>query len=330
MDSIIADYLSGLKFGELQTFKNMDILPLFTSANGDPQYVSLKEALGARFITITEVNQSGSVPELKVRNTSSQHILLLDGEELVGAKQNRVLNTSILLKGNSELIIPVSCTEQGRWGYTSPMFSHSEVMMSYRSRALKAHTVSESLHTSQKYSSDQLEVWSAIERMHSEAGTSSGTRAMRDVYVAKTKELEEYEQVFEYIPQQRGSLIFINGEVAGFDIISRDAAYKTIHSQLVRSYAMDALLQMTSETASGSLDKAKSFLEKTAQCQESRFESPGEGYDYRFESAEVIGSGLVANNRVIHLAFFKMDKEATQVRMSGYMQRRRFRQRGTS
>jgi hypothetical protein len=54
--------------------------------------------------------------------------LRLNGEELMGAKQNRGLNTTILLKPQSETIIPVSCTERGRWSYKSPVFGESERM----------------------------------------------------------------------------------------------------------------------------------------------------------------------------------------------------------
>jgi len=76
-------------------------------------------------LKITEINKGGSVPELKVTNTAMQYVLLLDGEELMGAKQNQVLNATVLLRPNSETVIPVSCTEQGRCAYSSEEFSSS-------------------------------------------------------------------------------------------------------------------------------------------------------------------------------------------------------------
>ena len=89
-------------------------------------YLTLKEALEKRLLIVKEVSAEASVPELKVINNADVPMLLLDGEELAGAKQNRVLNTSVLVKEKSELIIPVSCTEQGRWSYQTDEFSNSE------------------------------------------------------------------------------------------------------------------------------------------------------------------------------------------------------------
>src|SRR4030042_597920 len=144
MDLIISDYLTKLEFGEVhpvrngtcnptadkrsiisngvKIFNNMGVFPLFTSINDSPKYLTLKEALEKNLLTITEVSQGGSVPELKVLNRGGIPVLLLDGEELAGAKQNRVLNTTILLKEDSETVIPVSCSAQRRWPYASTPF----------------------------------------------------------------------------------------------------------------------------------------------------------------------------------------------------------------
>ena len=328
MDPIITNYLSELEVGELRVFENMGIIPLFTSVNSDPEYVSLKEALDEKLITITEVGQAGSVPELQVVNTSPLSILLLDGEELAGAKQNRVLNTSILLKGHSETIIPVSCTERGRWAYTSATFSDTDFLMSHRLRSEKSSTVTGSLRTAQSYSSDQIRVWAGIERMHQDTGTLSRTSAMADVYAAKSKELDEYLQAFAYVTHQRGSLIAINGQFVGLDVISREKVYETLHPKLVKSYAMDALLQKKDPFDEPSVGQAKAFLQEIQECEENKFDSIGQGHDYRFEGERVIGSALVFAQKVIHLAFFRLAKSERVDNMSGYLQRRDFRRSG--
>ena len=322
MDPTITNYLSALRLGELQVFENMAIVPVFTSLNGGPDYELLKGAMDEALITITEVNRSGSVPELKVTTTSPHPILLLDGEELIGAKQNRVLNTSILLKGDSETIIPVSCTEQGRWHYTSATFSDSGIIMSHRSRASKTETVTGSLRSKRGYSSDQLRVWSDIETLHREVGSTSQTRAMRDVYTAKTQDLEAYLSAFECVAHQQGSLIFINGEPVGLDVISRERSYWALHPKLIKSYAIDALLQSQGGFDAPSLDRARAFLQEAQDCEESRFTSVGLGYDYRFEGAQVVGSALVFEGHIIHLALFRLDRRGRADAMSGCRQRR--------
>ena len=129
MDKDIKKYLTSLDLGKLQHFKNMAVLPLMTALDDSPQYLILKQALDQHVLVIGEVSKEGRVPELKVTNKSDMPVLLLDGEELAGAKQNRVLNTTILLEQNSETIIPVSCTEQRRWSYESKEFAESGTVM---------------------------------------------------------------------------------------------------------------------------------------------------------------------------------------------------------
>jgi environmental stress-induced protein Ves len=65
-------------------------------------------------VEVAEVDESGQFSRLKVINRSDLSVLILDGEELVGAKQNRIVNTTILIAAESVTIIPVSCVEQGR------------------------------------------------------------------------------------------------------------------------------------------------------------------------------------------------------------------------
>ena len=72
----------------------------------------------------------------------------LGGEELAGVKQNRIVNTTILVQGNATIVIPVSCVEHGRWSYDSPRFRSKERMMSSNLRAMKSEQVNYSIRSS--------------------------------------------------------------------------------------------------------------------------------------------------------------------------------------
>ena len=254
-------------------------------------------------------------------------MLLLDGEELAGAKQNRVLNTSILLKKKSELIIPVSCTEQGRWSYQTDEFYNSENILSHRIRGKKAAYVSNSLKESGSYDSDQGAIWDEIHELSIDAGIHSPTAAMKDVFEGKKDDLEEYMKAFPCLPHQKGMFVFMGGEVAGWDILSRESAFKVIFPKLVKSYAMDAVLEKGKKKGSSklALEEAKRFLREIKDCKEKKYSSSGQGWDYRFEGKDEVGSALVYRKGIIHMAFFKISKEERVGRMSGYKRRRGYR-----
>lgn len=325
MDQIMINFLSKLEFGELQAFKNMAVIPLFNSVNHVPQYLSLGEALGKGLLTVTEVSQAGVVPELKVSNKADLPVLLLDGEELAGAKQNRVINTTILLMEHSETIIPVSCTEHGRWDYATPAFGESGNIMSHNLRARKVSSVYQTLKEGMSYRGNQGEVWDGIENLSAEAKVHSRTGAMRDVFEEKKSDLDDYLKPFPYVPHQKGILVMINGKVIGFDILSFEPVYEALHPKLAKSYAMDAILQQGGKADNGSVEKARRFIEDTRQCKEERFKSVGHGWDHRFEGSGVVGSALVHQEKVIHMAFFGITESEKVGRMSSASRRRSFR-----
>lgn len=328
MEPVISNYLNDLKVGEHCSFHNLEVFPLFISQNGSPAYLTMKEALGQQLISILEISESGSVPQLKVLNKSDDFVLLLDGEELMGAKQNRVLNTSVLLKGQSETVIPVSCTEQGRWSYHSPEFHDSDVIMACRIRSNKSRSVSDSLKRERKHSSDQGAVWEGIAEMHCAAGVDSSTGAMKDVFDSQKKELGDYLEAFTLQPEQQGILVYMNGKVCGLDFLSRNEAFTNIFQKLIKSYAMDALLEEQKSRKAPDHVEPGAFLAGLQRCQESRFESPGVGHDYRYEGSSCVGSALVYEAHPIHLAFFGLDSNEREIPMADFRSRRQFRRRG--
>lgn len=104
------------------TFGDIAVIPLRTLAFVDPPWLLLSEALASASVEISEISDQGTVPTIHIANRGVQDVLLLDGEELVGAKQNRILNTAVLVRAHSTLEVPVSCVEEGRWRYRSRRF----------------------------------------------------------------------------------------------------------------------------------------------------------------------------------------------------------------
>lgn len=325
MEKMIVEYLARIRLGGIQICENLGVVPLLFPGNGGPGYMTLKEALEKGALTVRELSESGSVPELKVINTGDIAVLLLDGEEIAGAKQNRVLNTTILVGAHMETVIPVSCTEQGRWSYTSREFMDSDVVMYSKVRREKSRDVTMNLKASVGYRSDQGAVWDGIEEMGHAAEVSAPTGAMKDVFEKKTQDLNEYIEAIPLIPDQKGMMVFINGAVVGFDILSHAAAYAGLHSKLLKSYAMEALLERTRRFPEPAIDAAKHFLGAVASSEEKKYRSTGLGWDYRFEAPGKVGSALVNDDRVVHMAFFAITESEKAGNMSGFRQRRGYR-----
>jgi hypothetical protein len=308
MDAVMNEYISNLNLGLVKEFKDMAVIPIFTPLNGPP-YLTLKEAMKKDLLVITEVDESGSVGELKVKNLADIPVLLLDGEEIIGAKQNRVLNTTILVAEGTEVIIPVSCTEQGRWNYKSKRFRYSNVIAAHRVRRNKSCTVLNSLRTEGKYRSNQSAVWNNINEISIEANVYSKTSAMKDVYESMDSKLEEFIQAFPSEDDQKGLLVLINGEVEGLEVLSSSKSYKLLHENLVKSYAMEAILDENREPGKDSSKHASQFIQKAIGSSESRHKSVGYGCDHRFTGKDLVGSSLIFQNMVIHSAFFKVKQQ---------------------
>jgi len=340
MKTTIDKTLQQIRLGEPQIFENICIIPL--TLPGDkgtgPEYLTMGKALEERLLVVSEVSSSGSVPNLRVENKSELPVLLLDGEELAGAKQNRVLNTTILLKPNSETIIPVSCTEQGRWAYTSPLFRESGTIMSHKARTRKMSGVMENLERGCGPASNQGAVWNEVSELSYKLNVASPSCAMRDVFEQKSRSLRQYLDAFRLCSDQIGLLALIGGRPAGMDLVSREPAYRELHAKLVKSYALEAMATQRDDEMDPKLAPETSmlspqtlgveFLKSCMGIPGKKYESAGMGWDWRLKSATVIGSALVLEDTVIHAAFFRNFDEGESrrsPRMAGFESRRRYR-----
>lgn len=304
MHAQVAQTLLHLQLDEPVAFKNLSMFPLLDGATGSPDYLMLEEALLANLVTVSEVHEGGAVNNLKVTNRAQQAVLIVDGEELIGAKQNRVVNLTILVPAEETIVIPVTCVEQGRWSHVSRDFRASRQAMPSTIRARKAEQVYYRRMTTGEALADQVMLWGDIAMLQMALDVDSPTGAMADIYDRYNVTLRDYERALKPLEGQVGALFAVNGRIVSLDVFDYARTFRLFFPKLVRSVALDAIRYFEGEFTPLTSDAAKEFVHRVAHAETQVFPAVGEGEDVRFRTAGVVGSALLARGRVVHLCAF--------------------------
>ena len=304
---IAIDAIRRVRFGPETRWRNLTMIPIIGDEGGCRDYATLDEALGNEWAEITEVNDGGQIPELKIVVKSATPVLLLDGEELIGAKQNRVLNLTILAPAQRATVIPVSCVESGRWRRTSTAFSSSPRTQFAEGRAAKMCQVTASLSAAGHRASDQHDVWRRIADKSARLNAPSDTSAMSAVFEKVDPGLDGFVCAFTPLERQVGAVFYINGRAAGLELFDAADTWRQLSAKLIRSFAVDAIDRQRRRARPSNLPAPAAFAAAIASSAASSFAAAGEGDDVRFSGSDIAAAALVARGRVMHLSAFPVE-----------------------
>jgi hypothetical protein len=297
--------ISSLAFGTPQRYRNLTLVPLIALEPRGADYLTLDEAISTGAAEVTELSESGSVPELRFRNRGDRDVLLLMGEELVGAKQNRVLNVTILVAAGQDVVIPVSCVEAGRWGYRSRAFRAADRTMYAAGRARLMEDVAHSLKASRTRRSDQSRVWQDIDAKMARMQSMSSTAAMADLYEQQATHVDAFRDAFTTVEAQVGAVFFIDDRAVGLEVFDAPSTWLRQGPKLIASYAIDALDGPGNSVPANVGDlEARSLLEQVLSASSEAHASLGKGLEIRLESLAIAGAGLELADRVVHLCVY--------------------------
>lgn len=303
----IESALSKLRIGEPQLSGTLAAFPLFPEQASPMDYLLLDDALEGDLAQVTEISHSGSVPELAFENRSGRRVLLVDGDELIGARQNRIVNITILVGAGMKLVIPVSCVEQGRWSYRSARFSTAARSLFASAKAKKMAQVSDALRHTGSRASDQGAIWSDIRSKLSERQVASGTSAMADLYDAVEPDLERAARDIVVQPGQSGAVFARGQQVVGLELFDSPEAFARCLPKMVRAYAMDADSDAPGVVDVGAaLADVRRFLAEMVAATAEKYAALGEGEDFRFTGDSLAGGALVDGERVVHVAAYRV------------------------
>ena len=292
--------------GDAVEHRGIVLAPLFPRRTPVAEYATLEDALPLG-LRIDEVSEAGSVPELAVTNPTDANVLLYDGEELLGAKQNRILNVTVLVAARSTTPIPVSCVEEGRWNRRSASFASAPHAAHPELRRRKAQLLAaEPL----AHGVAQGEVWDEVRAKSARLGVHSPTGAQADVFRSREDELRDLEHAFPLQHGQCGALLALGDDLC-LDYVSRPEAFARLYPKLRAGYLLDALERLDGKPTPQ--ERLAAFVESIGAATSARRRSAGLGEDVRLHGDGVLGSGLELDGELLQLCAFTGDEKSGRI-----------------
>jgi hypothetical protein len=304
MTASVSALLERAEVGEPQQAGGLQVFGLRLDPDEALAYQTLDEALAGQALEVTELSEGGSVPTLKLVNRADGRVFLMAGEQLIGAKQNRVLNTSLMVAGHAELPLPVSCVEQGRWRYQSRSFGSHGTSSHSRLRAKMTQQVSASYTDFDTPQANQGEVWREVSSKLGSMGSHSGSMALEQAYADHAPRIEADFGALTPPEGCRGVAFALHGRVVGADLFDQPATLAKLWPKLVRSYAIDALDGPAQPADPLAAAAVADWLRAAARAEAKPFPSPGLGEDVRLQGTGIVGAGLVVDGRPVHVQVF--------------------------
>jgi hypothetical protein len=287
-----------VRIGSPITHEKLSVFPLYLEAPAAPNYRLSEEALSDGTAVVEEVSEGGSVPNLAVDNKGDTLVLFVEGQELRGAKQNRVLNTSVLIAAKAKTVLPVSCVEQRRWRYVSKQFAASDGYSSSKLRSVLRKSVNDSTMSGGGHGSDQTAVWAEVSRQMTSLGSASATMAMADTITDHKPVIDRHVAEVAYADGAAGLAVAVGGKIVSVDLFDSPETCKKVWPRIVSGVVLDAMEEKQAATVSDA--EVTAALENLKSEPWQPVTAAGAGEEHRSASEKWHGSVLTLNGNLVH------------------------------
>jgi hypothetical protein len=279
-------------------------LAVFPILGPEPRllYASLCDAL-CNGSFVREVDDEGSVGSVLVANHGYSPMLVYEGEEIQGARQNRTFDSSILVPAGVELQVPVSCVEAGRWERSrrNEQFTPAAHTADPALRRAKRTAANTSARRGEPARANQQEVWAEVASRLQNHAVASSSSALSDIYTVRGHALEELRAVIHHVDGQVGTVLEISGQPVALDLVSRQDVFAQLLPRLGRGYALQAMNERAGKPAQRA---AEGFLALALEAHRQYLPTPGIGDGFAISGREIEGSGLTKDGELVALSAF--------------------------
>jgi len=287
-----------IKISEPRFLRNLVLIPVGNGNSTGPFLSSIDEVLTSKKGRFQEL----TTPDVNIilfENNSANPLLVIDGEEITGSLQNRIVTRSTIIEARTKKELPVICVEEGRWdnigGFHTGSCSYPRIR-SILSRSIKPNT--SSLKKAQEL------IWSEVTRKLMATRTNSTTSSMHDIYENLSDELSRYTEGFSKL--NRSTIGFIGiagGRILGCDLFGSHRIYKKFEDKLVRAYALDAIEY---QHLKSSIPPVEQFLKRVLDTFKREIANKNKKGVMTIKGKEFSGQGLIYQDFPAHLSVFPL------------------------
>lgn len=304
-----------------------------TNPNYSPQvFLSSIHAHQNKLLSITEVDDSGVVNKLTAISTADIPILITEGEELIGAKQNRIVNVSILLAPNSKTLIPVNCSESGRWSYRktsgfTPSDSKAEHTVRSEINSAYAQTLKDQEGNKKKYAENiianqwsvnasqktQRRAWDKIRMVMDSEGVHSGSSALHDIHKSRQDKRDQLHKRVPITKGQLGLLVCKNSQPYLLEYIENEQAYSEMHAGILNSLAVVLRFKTNQKYIKITKKKCLEWISKFRELEEVKKPGISLGENFFYSAIHQSGNALLYESQLIHLSIHETPDEEENI-----------------
>jgi hypothetical protein len=295
----LAEWLSAVRPTTTVAAGPLRIVRLVGATDG-PEAVFLEEAMASGQTSVTEVSPIGVVGRVVVSHEGRLPLLLVDGEQIVGAKQNRIVNASFLIGTRQRVVVPVSCVERGRWQGTTHSFESSDTTVAAAARIAKLRRVHASLAAGRGHDADQQAVWRDIDNYLRKSGTRSPSAAFDDGYRQHRGAIEEALPSLTPEPGQVGFALVHGVALVGLDLFGSPSLYERGWRKVARGFLLEVYEGQTTTTEAAAMRVVEALLQTMGRCTATRTPAPGLGETVHGAASGMAFTGVVHDGVLFH------------------------------
>lgn len=276
----------------------VSFFPIYLPANELPEI-----ATGDGSRLLLDELESASVSALRAANPTDRPVLVVEGEHFLGGKQNRAVNATVLVGARSEVELPVSCLEEGRWGRRRA-WRRAATFAPARVRTVQRAGVARSICRGGSRAGDQGGVWEEVRAMLDREGVDSGTVAASDLNPACRRQPARADAARELVergplPGQCGVIVACGRRVAAMELFGAPHLLSAHWGRLVHSHYVEA----AASEGRPSADRALALIRRFGQAPAQKMPGVGLGVEHRVAVGRMIGQMLTLDGAIVHAAF---------------------------